>query len=103
MPKLTAKQQYWSEQLLQADAFDGTVAEYAQANNIPVKKLYRWRNYFRKTISAEHKAETVFTQVVSSSMPNSSLKVKLGNTALEFIRLPSPQWLAQLILVSSAP
>lgn len=101
MPKLTAKQQYWSAQLLQADSFDGTVAEYAQANNIPVRKLYRWRNYFRKTTTTEHKPKPVFTQVVSSSIPDSGLKVKLGNTELEFVRLPSPQWLAQLILVSS--
>jgi hypothetical protein len=29
MAKLTAKQQCWSEQLLKADAFEGSLAQYA--------------------------------------------------------------------------
>jgi len=49
MAELTAKQQYWSEQLKLADSFDGSMSQYAAAENIPVKKLYRWRNYFRKS------------------------------------------------------
>jgi len=48
MAEPTAKQQYWSEQLKLADSFDGSMSQYAAAENIPVKKLYRWRNYFRK-------------------------------------------------------
>ena len=102
MPELTAKQHYWSNQLKLADSFEGSVAEYAQAQNIPVKKLYRWRNYFRKTATAELKAKPAFTQVLSSSLPDACLKLKLGNTQLEFARLPNPHWLAELIAQSNA-
>jgi hypothetical protein len=102
MAELTAKQQYWSEQLKLADSFDGSLSQYAAAENIPVKKLYRWRNYFRKASLAENKATPVFTKVVSSSVPDSCLKLQLGNTQLEFARLPNPQWLAEFIAQSNA-
>jgi hypothetical protein len=75
------------------------VAEYAQSQNIPVKNLYRWRNYFRKTAAAEPKP--AFAQVINASPADSSLKLTLGNTQLEFTRLPNPQWLAQLIAMSN--
>lgn len=103
MAELTAKQQYWTEQLQLADSFDGSMVQYAQAKNILVKNLYRWRNYFRESSKAEHKSKSVFTQVISSSIPDSCLKLKLGDTQLEFTRLPNPQWLAEFIAQSNAP
>ena len=101
MAELTTKQQYWSEQLRLADSFEGSVAEYAQSQNIPVKKLYRWRNYFSKISTTKDKAKSAFTQVVNSSIPESCLKLSLGNTLLEFARLPNPQWLAEFIAQSN--
>jgi len=103
MADLTAKQQYWSEQLKLADSFDGSISQYAEAENIPVKKLYRWRNYFRKISTTKNKSKSVFTQVVSSSTPDSCLKLKQGNSQLDFSRLPNPQWLAEFIAQSNAP
>jgi len=102
MPELTTKQHHWSEHLKRADSFEGSVAGYAQSQNIPVKNLYRWRNYFRKTAAAEPKAKPAFAQVMSASPADSSLKLTLGNTQLEFTRLPNPQWLAQLIAMSNS-
>ena len=103
MPELTAKQHYWSEHLKQADAFEGSVAQYAKAQNLPVKSLYRWRNYFNKNTAAKLTAEArpAFTQVVSAPPADSPLKLTLGNTQLEFARLPNPQWLVQLIAMSN--
>ena len=103
MADLTVKQQYWTEQLQQADFFDGSMVQYAQSKNISVKNLYRWRNYFRKASTAEHKAKSVFTQVVSSPLLDSCLNLKMGNSQLEFTRLPNPQWLAEFIVQSNAP
>ncbi len=103
MPKLTAKQQYWSEQLLQADAFDGSLAEYAHAQNIPAQTLYRWRSYFRQTSITERETRTVFTQVVSTPIPGPCLKLMMGNIQLQFTRLPDPQWLAEFVAASHTP
>ena len=103
MVKLTAKQEYWSEQLKLADSFDGSVAQYAQSKNIAVKKLYHWRNYFRKISTTESKAKPVFSKVVSSSPADSCLKLRLGNIQFEFTRLPNPQWLTEFIAQNNAP
>lgn len=103
MSKLTAKQQYWSEQLLQADAFDGSLAQYAQAQNIPAQTLYRWRSYFSQTSITERESRTVFTQVVSTPIPGPCLKLLIGNIQLQFGRLPDPQWLAEFMAASHTP
>jgi len=73
MPDLTAKQHYWHEQLKVADSFQGFVAQYAKSQNIPAKKLYRWRNYFRKMTAAERKDKPAFAQVINASVPDTSL------------------------------
>lgn len=104
MPELTEKQHYWSEHLKQADAFEGSVAQYAKAQNLPIKSLYRWRNYFNKNTAAKLNVEAkpAFTQVVNAPLADSPLKLTLGNTQLEFTRLPSPQWLVQLIAMGNS-
>ena len=102
MLELTAKQQYWSEQLQLADSFDRSMVQYAQAKDLPVNDLYRWRCYFRKSSITEVKTKTTFTQVVSSPLPDSCLKLRLGAMQLEFARLPNPQWLAEFIAQSNA-
>lgn len=103
MSKLTAKQQYWSEQLSQADSFEGSLAQYAQTQNIPAQTLYRWRSYFRQFSIIEHNSKTTFTQVVNTPAPDFCIKLKQGSLQLEFTRLPNPQWLADLISASNTP
>jgi len=103
MSKLTEKQQYWSEQLLRAASFEGSVAQYAQAQNIPAQTLYRWRSYFRQPSIIEHNSKTVFTQVINTPISDSCIKLKQGSIQLEFPRLPNPQWLAEFIAQSNTP
>lgn len=103
MSKLTAKQQYWSEQLRQADAFDGSLVQYAQTQNLPVQTLYRWRHYFRPSSRTELNAKPLFTQVVHSPVADACIKLQKGNTQLQFTRLPDPQWLAAFITASDTP
>ncbi len=103
MSKLTEKQQYWSEQLSQADSFEGSLAQYAQSQNIPAKTLYRWRSYFRQSSIIEHTSKTVFTQVVNTPISDSCIKLIHGSIQLEFTRLPNPQWLAEFIAQSNTP
>ncbi len=102
MPKFTEKQQYWSEQLLRADAFDGSLAAYAKTQSISAQTLYRWRSYFKHTTTTTSEAKTIFTQVVNTTMPDVCIKLKMGNIQLQFTRLPDPQWLASLISASDS-
>ena len=103
MSKVTAKQTYWSEHLLQADAFDGSLAQYAKAQNIPVQTLYRWRHHFKRSPIAEPKSKPVFTQVFTSPVSDACITLQLANIQLQFNRLPDPQWLAEFMAASHAP
>jgi len=67
MPKLTAKQKHWSEQLLRAGAFEGPLTQNPQNQNIPVQSLYYWRSYLKRLSAIETKTRPAFTQVVSAS------------------------------------
>jgi len=103
MSKITAKQQYWSEHLLQASTFEGTVSEYAQANNIPVQTLYRWRHYFKRTTGDDVQATPVFTQLVRAPVIDASdyyISLQQGNTTIRFAQWPDPQWLVEFIAAS---
>ena len=100
MAKITVKQTYWSELLLQADAFDGSLAQYAQTQNIPVQTLYRWRHYFKRSPIAEPKTKPLFTQLVTSPVSDICITLQMGNIQLQFARLPDPQWLAEFMAAS---
>jgi hypothetical protein len=102
MPKLTAKQKYWTEQLLKADAFEGSLTQYAQAQNISVRILYRWRSYFKRSSAIETKTKPVFTQVVSAPATDFCIRLQVGNIQLQFARLPDPRWLSEFITATHA-
>jgi len=106
MSKITAKQQYWSEHLLQAHAFDGSLTQYAQVHNIPVQTLYRWRHYLKRTASADVQATPVFTQLVRAPVIDASdycISLQQGNTKIRFAQWPDPQWLVDFIAASHTP
>ena len=97
---LTNKQQYWSTQLENAEAFDGSIADYARSQGASKQALYRWRHCLRQREVSQSTTKTVFTQVVSASFPSSSLTLAMGDAKLTFTRLPDPQWIAQLLSLS---
>lgn len=97
MSKATAKQNYWSEQLLRADAFDGSLTQYAQNQNISVQTLYYWRNYFKRSSAIKTKTKQAFTQVVSAPGSDVCVRLQMGNIQLHFARLPDPRWLSEFI------
>jgi len=41
--KITERQQYWREHVLAAAAHEGSIVEYAAANNLKTKDLYQWK------------------------------------------------------------
>ena len=99
MSKATEKQKYWSEQLLKADAFKGTLGQYANEQNIPVQTLYRWRNYFKRS-AAKVKTKPAFTKVVRAPVTDFSVRLQIGNIQLNFSQLPDPRWLSEFIAAS---
>ncbi len=100
MSNVTAKQKYWSEQLLKADAFEGSLGQYAQTQNIPVQTLYYWRSYLKRSSAIETKAKPAFKQVISAPVTDCCVRLQVGNIQLQFARLPDPRWLSEFITAS---
>lgn len=97
MNSLTPKQQYWSEQLENAQRSGQSLSQYAKEQNIPAQKLYQWRNTL-KNITTKVTQETRFTRVVSTSDINpSGLLMHTHNARLQFSTLPDPLWLSELL------
>ncbi len=40
---ITERQQYWLDHILAAEAFNGTLVEYAGVESLKVKDLYQWK------------------------------------------------------------
>jgi len=102
MPKITAKQQYWAEQLKQADAFDDSLAEFANQRGIAPQSLYRWRNALQNrelnSVVNEHvQFAKVERPTVQTERSTSSLTVQIGPAQLVFSQLPDTKWLNELI------
>ena len=92
MPKsLSSKQEYWAEHLQHAQSFGGTMVEYARAEGLSVKSLYRWRHYLNQ--SSENSADVprpAFTRVVSTAVKYSdSLRLSTAKHAYVLVHYPN--------------
>ncbi len=96
---LTEKQQYWANHLQQADAFDGSMADYAKSQGLLPKVLYQWRGLLRQRGILPVPAAPTFTELTTSEGAQASctLTLTLGSAQLQFDRLPDEAWLARLI------
>ena len=46
--KITERPHYWREHVLAAAAYDGSIGQYAAANNLKTKDLYQWKTSLTK-------------------------------------------------------
>ena len=47
-PNITERQQQWRDHVLAAASYDGTIVEYAKANNLKTKDIYQWKTLLTK-------------------------------------------------------
>jgi len=45
---ITERQKFWRDHVPAAAAFDGTIVEYAKANNLKSKEIYQWKTSLTK-------------------------------------------------------
>lgn len=84
---ITERQQFWLDHLRSAEAFDGSVADYARAEGLTPKELYQWKTILtRRGLLPGKKRGSDFVQVVTP-LPVSSTGVSLvlpNGVKLEF-------------------
>jgi len=92
--KLTEKRRFWQQHVHQAQSHSGSLANYAQQQQLNVNTLYYWVSVFKTT---KPSCETVgFSAVrVSSSAAQYSLQLP-SRLTLQFSVLPDPQWLSDV-------
>ena len=100
---LTEKQQYWLQHIKQADAFKGSLVDYAKRHQLNEKDLYSWRSQLRKhgiIQPPEQKTDTRkaprFTKVIAEQPAGLTFQCRIGPLTLTCSELPDPAWLATL-------
>jgi len=100
MEPFTEKQHFWQQHALQAQAHNGSLADYAKQHQLKVHTLYYWVGLFKRADQPKKLAiEPVsFTAVrVSSPAPAAHYQLHLSSRlTLQCSALPNPQWLAEL-------
>ena len=97
MVTLTEKQTYWKNHVEAARSFDGSLADYARAHDLQVKKLYVYKTQLRKLEEASA-VSAGFVKVTSPAVKSSSpVTVSLPNgVRLTLPSLDVPGLLEQL-------
>ena len=92
--QLTDKQRLWQQHVLQAQSHNGSLADYAQQQQLKAHTLYYWASVFKKTHAA---IEPIGFSAVRVSSPAAQYSLQLSSrVTLQLSVLPNPQWLAEL-------
>lgn len=104
MAQRTQRQQFWFDHVQAAQAFSGTMAEYARTHNLNAKYLYNWGAIFRREHDGTKRKQfvKVSAPVATLSQPSPRVRVSLGEAVL-LIENCSPQWLAEFALACGKP
>jgi len=101
---LTKNQQYWSTQLQNSEAFEGSIADHVHSQDVSTQARYRCAIACAiacaSVIFLQASTDTVVIQVVSTALPSSSLMLAVSDAILTFTRLPDPQCLAHFLSLS---
>lgn len=83
---MTERQQYWLDQIRAADAFEGSVADYARGEGLTPKELYQWKTILtRRGLLPGKKICSDFVPVATTLVPSSVVSLVLPNgVRLEF-------------------
>ncbi len=102
---ITERQQHWLNHVQAAEAFDGSIADYARSEGLKPKELYSWKGILarRGLLSAEPAAEskTGFVRVIAPARPLGMSLVLRNGVRLEWQGDLGPEQLEALVLTAS--
>jgi hypothetical protein len=102
---ITERQQYWLDHIRAAEAFDGSIADYARSEGLKPKELYSWKGILarRGLLGTEAAAEsqTGFVRVIAPSRPLGMSLVLPNGVRLEWHGDLGPEQLEALVLTAS--
>jgi len=102
---ITERQQHWLGHIQAADAFDGSIADYARSEGLKPKELYSWKGILarRGLLGTEAAAESQagFVRVIAPSRPLGMSLVLPNGVRLEWHGELGPEQLEALVLTAS--
>ena len=70
---ITERQQHWLDHIQAAEAFDGSIADYARSAGLKPKELYSWKGILARrgllSVPAAGEAGGGFVRVIAPSRP----------------------------------
>ena len=101
---ITERQRYWLDHLRAADAFDGSIADYARSEGLKPKELYLWKGILaRRGLLADRPPENSggFVRVIAPSRPFGMSLVLPNGVRLEWHGDRGPDQLEALVFTAS--
>jgi hypothetical protein len=102
---ITERQQHWLDHIRAADAFDGSIADYARSEGLKPKELYSWKGILarRGLLGAEAAAQSQagFVRVIAPSRPLGMSLLLPNGVRLEWHGDLGPEQLEALVLTAS--
>src|SRR6056297_1727177 len=101
---ITERQQYWLDHIRAAEAFDGSIADYARSEGLKPKELYSWKGILdRRGLLDRPPAETNdgFVRVIATARPMGMSLVLPNGVRLEWHGDLGPAQLETLVLTAS--
>lgn len=108
--QITERQQYWRDHVLAASAHEGSIVEYAAANNLKTKDLYQWKTALTKRgfLPLENdapasdftkvKITTTSTKKPISTEPSVQCRLTLPcGSVLDYFNSVDPETIARLL------
>jgi len=102
---ITERQQHWLDHIQAAEAFDGSIADYARSEGLKPKELYSWRDILvrRGLLGSEAAVESKggFVRVIAPARPLGMSLVLPNGVRLEWHGDLGPEQLEALVLTAS--
>ena len=101
---ITERQQYWLDHIQGAEAFNGSIADYARSEGLKPKELYSWKGILaRRGLLGDVTAENNggFVRVIAPARPLGMSLVLPNGVRLEWHGDLGPEQLEALVLTAS--
>lgn len=101
---ITERQQFWLDHIQAADAFDGSIADYARSEGLKPKELYSWKGILARRGLLDNCPDENsggFVRVIAPARPLGMSLVLPNGVRLEWHGDLGPERLEALVLTAS--
>lgn len=101
---ITERQQFWLDHIQAAEAFNGTLVEYAKVEGLKVKDLYQWKTLLvrRGVMSGRSAQPKAFVAVRESTAASMAALLLPNGVRIEFSGAVDAETIQSLVTAASS-